>query len=308
MAAPSTRLKLGAGAVIAAVLVTVMLGRDPAPEPAPPVAPAAANPFAFVRPMEGTRPDGDVNVAADGALVIDAELGHLFDYYLAGLGEKDLGAIRAEIERELDRRFPPAPAAQAKRLLASYLAFKSALVGLEQSLKPTADMAASTRARMVAVRRLRENFFTPAEIAGLFGFSDAYDADSLMRLEISQDPALGPQQRASKLAALDAALSPAMQEEREAPTRVLRTEQAVQALRAQGATDDEVYRLRAAAFSTEGANRLAELDRDEAAWQVRIKGYLAERGTMAAGNEPALQQLRNKYFNAQEQRRLGAYE
>lgn len=307
MAAPMTAFKLGAAAVVAAILVTVMVRRDPAPAP-PPVAAAPADPFAFVRSMEGTRPDGDVKVGADGALVIDAELGHLFDYYLAGLGEKDLGAIRAEIERELDRRFAPAPAAQAKRLLASYLAYKGALVGLEQSLKPGPDMAASTRERLLAVQRLRGNFFTPAEIAGLFKFSDAYDADALQRMEISQDPKLGPEQRASKLAALDAALSPAMREEREAPTRVLRTEQAVQQMRAQGATDDDVYRLRAAAFSTEGANRLAELDREEAAWQGRIKAYLAERGAVAPGNEAAMQQLRNKYFSAEEQRRLGAYE
>lgn len=307
MAAPTTAFKLGAGAVVAAILVTVMVRRDPAPAP-PPVAAVSADPFAFVRSMEGTRPDGDVKVAADGALVIDAELGHLFDYYLAGLGEKDLGAIRAEIERELDRRFAPAPAAEAKRLLASYLAYKGALVGLEQSLKPGPDMAASTRARLAAVQRLRSNFFTPAEIAGLFRFSDAYDADALLRMEISQDPKLSPEQRASKLAALDAALSPAMREEREAPTRVLRTEQAVQEMRAQGATDDAVYRLRAAAFSTEGANRLAELDREEAAWQGRIKAYLAERGGIAPGNEAAMQQLRNKYFSIEEQRRLGAYE
>lgn len=45
--------------------------------------------------MEGTRPDGNVTVAAGDALVIDVELGHLFDYYLAGLGEKPLAAIRS---------------------------------------------------------------------------------------------------------------------------------------------------------------------------------------------------------------------
>lgn len=38
--------------------------------------------------MEGTRPDGDVKTLAGEQLVVDAELGHLFDYYLAGLGEK----------------------------------------------------------------------------------------------------------------------------------------------------------------------------------------------------------------------------
>ena len=72
--------------------------------------------------MESTRPDGNVTVAAGDALVVDAELGHLFDYYLAGLGEKPLAAIRSQIELELDRRLAPAPAREAKRLLGAYLA------------------------------------------------------------------------------------------------------------------------------------------------------------------------------------------
>lgn len=305
MAARSTMMKLGAGALAAGLLYAAFPGQDTgaavAQEP-------QADPFAFVRSMEGTRPDGDVKLAPDGQLIVDAELGHLFDYYLAGLGEKDLGAIRSEIERELDRRFKPGPAAQAKRLLASYLDYKRALAGLEQSLKPGADMAATARARLQAVQKLRLNFFTAAESAGLFGFSDAYDLDALARIEISGDPQLSAEQRAGKLAALDKNLSPAMREEREAPTRVIRTEEAVQKMREQGASDDEVYRVRAAAFSTEGASRLADLDREEAAWKSRIKAYLAERGAVPAGAELAMQQLRDKHFNADEQRRLGAYE
>jgi lipase chaperone LimK len=298
-------LKWGGGAVVAALLYSAW------PRPDGEAAAAAtppADPFAFVRSMEGTRPDGDVKLDADGQLVVDAELGHLFDYYLAGLGEKDLGAIRSEIERELERRFKPGPAAQAKRLLASYLAYKQALAGIEQGLKPQADMAKSARARLQAMQKLRLGYFSAADSAGLFGFSDAYDLDALTRIEISQDQQLSAPQRAAKLAALDKQLSPAMREEREAPTRVIRTEESVQKMREQGATDDDVYRVRAAAFSTEGASRLADLDREEAAWKSRIKVYLAERGSVPAGAESVMQQLRDKHFNADEQRRLGAYE
>jgi lipase chaperone LimK len=298
-------IKLGAGALTAGLLYAAYPARETEAAAAPV---PQADPFAFVRSMEGTRPDGALSQSPDGQLVVDAELGHLFDYYLAGLGEKDLGAIRSEIERELERRLKPGPAAQAKRLLASYLDYKRALAGLEQSLKPGADMAAAARARLQAMQALRLNYFTASESAGLFGFSDAYDLDALARIEISQDRQLSAPQRAERLAALDMALSPAMREEREAPTRVIRTEEAVQKLREQGASDDDVYRLRAAAFSTEGASRLADLDREEAQWKARIKAYLAERSSLPAGAELAMQQLRDKYFSADEQRRLGAYE
>ena len=304
MAAP-TIMKISAGVLTAGLLYAAFSRHDVEAAPTPP---APANPFAFVRSMEGTRPDGEVKVSADGQLVVDAELGHLFDYYLAGLGEKDLNAIRGEIERELDRRFKPGPAAQAKRLLASYLAYKGALADLEQKLPAGADMGKAARARLQAMQQLRLNYFSSTEIAGLFGFSDAYDQDALARIDISLDPKLTAEQRALQLAALDKKLTPAMREEREAPTRVLRTEESVQKMRAQGASDDEVYRVRAAAFSTEGASRLAELDREEAAWKGRIKLYLAERSGVSADAGGALQQLRDKHFSADEQRRLGAYE
>ncbi|MES2019186.1 MAG: lipase secretion chaperone [Pseudomonadota bacterium] len=305
MAAPSTLIKLGAGAMAIGLLYATFSQHESVAVQAPA---APSDPFAFVRSMEGTRPDGDVKLDAQGQLVIDAELAHLFDYYLAGLGETDLAAIRSEIERELERRFKPGPAAQAKRLLTSYLAYKRALAGIDQGALAASGMAGAARARLQAMQKLRHDFFTPAEIAGLFGFSDAYDADALARLDISADATLTAAQRAAKLALLDSKLSPALREEREAPSRVLRTEESVARLRAQGASDDDVYRLRAAAFSTEAASRLAELDRDEAAWKARIVHYLAERAAMPAGAGGALQQLRDKYFSADEQRRLGAYE
>ncbi|WP_426103658.1 lipase secretion chaperone [Massilia sp. TSP1-1-2] len=306
MAALSRLTKLGA-LLLAAGLLYGMFARPDLPAPADKVR-QEADPFAFVRSMEGTRPDGDIKQSADGDLVVDAELGHLFDYYLAGLGEKDLGAIRAEIERELDRRLKPGPAAQAKRLLASYLEYKRALVDVEQQMVATSDMAKLARARLEATQKLRARFFTPAESAGLFGFSDAYDLDALARVDISVDPKLTAEQRAEKLAALDKKLSPAMRAEREAPTRVLRTEESVQKMREQGASDDEVYRVRAAAFSPEGASRLAQLDREEADWKLRIAAYKTDRAALQPGAEAMLQQLRSKYFSEEEQRRLGAYE
>ena len=306
MAASSMMMKLGAGALAAGLLyATVFRGQS---EPAPVEVRQEADPFAFVRSMEGTKPDGAVKQSVDGDLVVDAELGHLFDYYLAGMGEKDLAAIRSEIERELDRRLKPGPAAQAKRLLASYLDYKRALVGLEQQLPQGGDMARSARERLAATQKLRARFFTPAEITGLFGFSDAYDLDALARIDISLDPKLSSTERIEKLTALDQKLSPAMREEREAPTRVIRTEENVQKMREQGASEDEIYRVRAAAFSPEGASRLAQLDREEADWKQRMAAYQVARASLQPGAEAMQQQLRNKYFSEEEQRRLGAYE
>lgn len=304
-------LRAGALAALGAAIWFMLArgGAAPAPEPVPRADP---NYFAFVRSMEGTRPDGQLRQDAADKLVVDAELGHLFDYYLAGLGEKPLAAIRVEIGRELDRKLRPIPAAQAKRLLDSYLEYKRALVNVERALPPQATPLAGARARLAALQQLRHDFFNDEEIAGLFGASDIYDNDALARMEISADTSLTPEQRKQKLAALDRSLPAAMREDRDAPARVLKLEEAVQQARAQGAGDNEIYRMRATAFTPEAAARLADLDREEADWARRIAQYKAERQQLAspgaAPDAAALQHLRDTLFSADEQKRLDAYE
>lgn len=298
--------KLMAGAVLALAAALWLAQRQ---EPAPP--PVAAKPPAeapFVRSMEGTRPDGDVRQDAAQQLVVDAELGYLFDYYLAGLGERELDAIRAEIERELERRLAPVAARQAKVLLGKYLDYKTALAALEGGLKPGKDLLASARARRDAMLKLRRDYFTEREIAGLFGAADAYDSQALARLEVTQDKQLSAQQRQEKLAQLDAAMTPEQRAQRDAPVAIMKVESSVAHMRAQGAGDNEVYRARAAAFTPEAAARLAELDREQAQWQARIAAYLQQRRQLPQGDALALQQLRDAGFSAQEQKRLAAYE
>ena len=274
--------------------------------PAAPVAAADADYFAFVRSAAGTQLDGAVRASADDKLEVNAELAYLFDYYLAGLGERPLDDIRTEIIRELERRLRPAPAAEARRLLDAYLAYKRALVDVERGLPAQADPAQRARARLTAMQQLRANYFSNEEIAGLFSASDAYDLDAIARLEINSDAGLSEAQRKQQLAALDARLPQKAREEKEAPTRVIRLEEAVSQARAKGADDNEIYRMRAAALSPAAAARLADVDREEADWQRRIAIYQAQR--RATTDEAALQQLRDAAFSADEQKRLPAYE
>ncbi|HWW69387.1 MAG TPA: lipase chaperone, partial [Duganella sp.] len=146
----TTAKKAGMAALLLAGCA-LYFGAGKVAQPPPQASPPKPGPglFAFVPSMEGTRPDGDLRTLPGEQLVVDAELAHLFDYYLAGLGEKDLDAIRSEIERELDRRLKPGPARQAKQLLASYLSYKQALAGIESTLPPAGDMAQAARARLL---------------------------------------------------------------------------------------------------------------------------------------------------------------
>jgi len=255
--------------------------------------------------MAGTRPDGDVRQDADARLVVDEELAHLFDYYLSALGEQGLPAIRAGIGRELHQRLSPGAAAEAIALLDRYIACKRALAGVERTLPAAADRIAAARNRLQAMQRVRTAYFSAAEIAGLFGASDARDRDALARVAEA-----GPKnaERAAAPESTAGALAAAERAERDSPLRILTLEAAVRQARARGAGDSDIYRLRAAALSPEAATRLAGVDREEAGWQRRIAAYRQSRAKIPVGDATALQQLRDAQFTPQEQKRLAAYE
>lgn len=281
--------------------------------------------FSFVRSMEGTSVDGQATQADDGNLVVNAELRLMFDYYLAATGEKSIPDIKREIENVLNQKLKPHAAAQAKELLARYLGYKQALLDLEKNTGASAtshtnnmsnDMISAMQNRWQSMQKLRLQFFSAKDNQALFGFDDAYDMDALARLEISQNPAYSDKQKQEKLQALDATMSQELREAKNAPYQIIRLEEQAQQLRSSGASEDDIYRMRAAAVSPEAANRLADLDREEAEWKTRIANYLEQRRQLLSRDEnksttdkiAALQQLRDRYFSIQEQYRLAAYE
>lgn len=273
--------------------------------------------LSFVRSMEGTQTDGKLE-EAQGELVVNAELRLMFDYYLAATGEKSLAEIRKEIEKVLDQRLRPHAAAQAKQLLARYLQYKTALFDSEkklgQQVQSATMMATAMRARWQAMQNLRLQYFSAKESQAMFGFDDAYDLDAIARLEIANNRALTEAEKQARLRTLDENLPADLKEAKNAPLQVIRLEEQANAMRNQGASEDDVYRMRAAAISPDAANRLAQVDREEADWKSRIQRYLNERRSLLnmGLNEVQLSQsisaLRNRYFSTQEQMRLPAYE
>lgn len=296
-------------------------GESPQVETSP-ASGAARHDAPFVRSMQDTLPDGDLqtmqgspNVGATGALAY-AELKRLFDYYLSAVGEQSIEAITQHIRAELDRRLPAPQAAKAQRLLALYIEFKRELVRLETQPQLAGNGVQAIRARLLAMQDLRSRFFSEAETQGMFGFDDAYDMDAIARLEISQNPALSALQKQQQLAAVDAAMSANLRSEREASSVVVRVEQQAQDLRAKGASEDDVYRMRAKEFDPQAAARLADVDREEAAWKARIVRYQDERNKLLKAQTNAteserqtvLAQLQQNYFTEAERPRLAAYE
>lgn len=316
------RTRVGLGLLGAALLAAGLgLWQDSTTEAAPSAAAARAGP-AFVRSMQDTVPDGDfgrfqsIQHSGQPSPLVHAELKRLFDYYLSAVGEQSIEAIARQINQEIERRLPPPQIPAAKRLLARYLDFKRELVKLEGKPELSASGAQTIRQRLLAMQDLRSQFFSADETQGMFGFDDAYDLDGIARLEISQNQDLSQAQKTTQLAALDAAMPAFLREEREAPRVVIKIETMAQAMRAKGASDDDIYRMRAGELGPEAAARLATVDREELAWKSRIATYLSERSQLlqAQADQPqaqrqlALTQLQQSHFTPQERPRLAAYE
>ena len=301
-----------AGVVAATALVVIGLQGLPATatqaaDPAPGSRPLAASSLA------GTTPDGAATAAADQSLVLEPTLIRLFDYWLTTVGERTLDSIRTQAGHDLDARLGPLAARQAKELFNRYVRFKTALKD-QRPARPTGRSVDRLREGLRLMLALRATYFTDAQSQALFGPQDAEASAALARMSIEQDPALSDAQRRDKLAALDARLPASARAEREAPLAVVHLEEAAQKIRAQGGSEDDVYRMRAAATSPEAANRLADVDREEAAWKARIAAYQSQRSAVLAApgsdadRQAAVADLRRRLFTPEEQRRLAAYE
>lgn len=271
--------------------------------------------FSFVKSMEGTIPDGQAQQVNED-LLVDAALRQMFDYYLTATGEKSLSDIRKEIEKELEKTLSPHAATQAKQLLARYLSYKQELAEIEKNPGLAGNALSAIKLRLTNMQELRLRFFNEKENRAMFGFDDAYDADAVARFEINEDKSLNSAQKEKQLLALDAAMPAALREEKEAPYKVIRLEENVAKMRTQGASDDDIYRMRAASTTPEAAARLASLDREEAEWKNRISTYRQERSRLLVSLKnnseqeqlAAVQLIRDQGFNTNEQKRLRAYE
>ena len=83
-------------------------------------------------------------------------------------------------------------------------------------------------------------------------------------------------------------------------------------MRAAGATDEDLHAVRAASYGEEAADRLAELDRQRAAWKARLDAFRKARAAIEgsesdpARRQAAIQQLLDASFTPQEQIRVAA--
>jgi lipase chaperone LimK len=239
-----------------------------------PAAPAEAAAGGRPGSLRGTRPDGALTLDAQGRFQPSPSTRWLFEYFLAASGEEAPDRIRDRIVATIERRLPPAPAAEAVALLDRYLAYR------ERARDLTA--AGPMEERLDAIVRLRRDILGPADAEALFGEEEARDRAVLARRRALTDPSLSPEERARALEDASAALPEPVARAEAAATLPLRLGADEAALRAAGGSDADVQGLREATVGRAAAARLAVLDRERAAWDERVKAYRAARAAIEA--------------------------
>lgn len=262
---------------IPAVVSAPASGGGPAPAPER----SAAGPLPAS--LAGTAPDGGLAVDAAGRFVPTRDALDLFDYYLSASGEESDERIRARIEAAIRERLAdPGP---ALALLDRHLAHREAARALFFE-EHGAELPLERR--LQRIRELRREHFGAELAARLFGAEEDRWRVEVERVRVQRDPALAPEERAARLATLDAELPAEVREGRDAATAALTLREDESRLRAAGAPEAEVQALREARFGPEAAARLAVLDARRAAWDARLAAWRVERDRLAAGfDDPA---------------------
>jgi lipase chaperone LimK len=277
-------------------------GKPPVPPPAAAVAPPAALPGS----LEGTEADGAVEADGEGHLIISIELRRLFDHFLAASGEEPVTTMRARIIAALRARLPAQAAAEAIEILDRYLAYRDRARHLTP---PSSDPAAG----LAQVHDLRGQMFSSAVVKAFFADEEAAISAALARRDVLDDTSLSPAERDRRLAELDARTPAAVAQARAAATAPLDEMNREAAMRAAGASAQQLAQARTAALGADAAGRLAELDRAHAAWDARLAQFRAERAAVLAapGLDDAerrrrIEELLARSFSPSEQIRVEA--
>jgi lipase chaperone LimK len=259
--------------------------------------------------LQDTEVDGELVLDAEGRFVPNARALVLFDYFLAASGEEPGDVIRARIVTHIRGALPAASAVEAEALLDRYLRYRERMRELTTSGTPPADL----ERRLQWIREERRRSFGPELAETLFGEEERVALLDLERRSILQDASLSPDAKAQRLEEIEARLPEDVRDARRRATAPKRVEEQVAALRIAGASEAEILALREQAFGPEAAQRLAALDHEREAWQLRVATYAALRDHLLADSTRSpdeqaaqLERLRAEHFDAQEQIRIRA--
>lgn len=274
-----------------------------------PIQPSAATPLP--RSFQGTDIDGRLRVDANGNLLIELPVRHLFDYFLSSHGEETLEASIARLRHYIAQQLQEPAQTQALQLLDVYLDYKRQLIDLEEALPSLTDWQ-GIRQREMAVRSLRAGLFSREAHEAFFAGEEAYNQFTLDRREILDNNSLSAEEKGQAIQALRETLSPSLAQAM-LPQLQNELRQQTRSLLQRNGSPSELHALRQQLVGSAAAERLQTLDQQRSAWQQRLASYQQTRSELDANpglsvteRQAALDQWISEHFSESERLRLEA--
>ena len=264
--------------------------------------------------LEATQIPFGMMVDASGNLIIDGKLRRLFDYFFTLDGEEPLDTILGRIEELIRQYLPASVQARALAILEQYVNLKRAEI--ELAARIDADFRLSGQQPSPAhlkreIRDLRGSHLDPEVYEGFFGEEDRRDEYTLSRIEILQNPSLTDEERDQALQMIEQNLPDSDRAYFEEERKTREVSRLIDAARAEGASDAEIFHIRAQAFGPEAAERFAIADKEIDTWDARVAAYREQRrailsadGYSDADKEAEIQFLREQHFEGTELKRI----
>lgn len=260
-----------------------------------------------------TSVDGSINVDERNHLIIDQELRHWLDFYLAAIGEIELEQIVSMMELEIGK-LPNPGQAQALEILKQYLAYKQELAEYDNrellAIDQHNDIQHLTD-RLDWQMRLRRRHLDD-EVVEIFWHQDeVIDNYALEKLKIKSSN-LSDVDKQERLLALDQSLPESLysfKQELYIASNLLEKEQALIE-----SNDPQALReLRIKEVGIEAADRLEKIDKVQNSWKLKVLSYHNEEkrlskivGMSDEDKATALSEYREKHFENKEILRLPA--
>lgn len=216
---------------------------------------------------------------AEGNLLVQDDILHLFEFYLAAIEEESIEALLQRIQWELASQLQDPARQQANDLLRRYLDYRLALMALPQ---PTTLDSHTLAAHLQQVDALRQQHFSSVEQTALFAAERAEDAHLLATLQNNESP--GSAAEPGEMLSVEQRL------QRQQASRDAEVFEQVEQLRASGASAGQIYAVREQQLGSEAATALAQLDEQQALWQQRLQVFAAERQRIHELSLPAEEQ------------------
>lgn len=270
------------------------------------------------RSLQGSSPDVQLHSDADGNLVLEAGILHLFEFYLSALAEEPLETSLTRISLALAAQLQGPALSQARDLLKRYLEFKIALAELHDL--PTAMDASGHYAlealaqRQQRLQTLRQEHFSAEENRVFFQEQDSYDSFMLQQLRLAQDQSLDAGQRQQAIEQLEQQLPEPIRQARAQATRQTQLYERTEQMKQAGASAEALFKVRAEVLGDQAAAALAALDQRQAQWHQRLTGYQQERaairqsGLSAEDQQAAIASLIEQRFEPSERLQVQALE